>query len=157
KAPEDWTRHFAKRVLKERGKEKVQPALAAWVKKLNPSDADYEHHLLEALWAYQSLNVVEPKLLDTRLHARDYRARAAAVRAADQWRPRLEHPMELLAERVADEHPQVRLEAVRALSYYQSTRAADLAMQALNRSMDKFLDYAVWLSARELEPYWLPE
>jgi putative heme-binding domain-containing protein len=157
KAPEDWTRHFAKRVLKERGKEKVQPALAAWVKKLNPADAEYEHHLLEALWTYQSLNVVEPMWLETLLHARDYRARAAAVRVVDQWRTRLDKPMELLAERVVDEHPQVRLEAVRALSHFQTTRAAELAMQALDRPMDKFLDYALWLTARELEPYWLPE
>jgi len=157
KAPEDWTRHFAKRVLKERGKEKVQPALAAWVKNLKPADADYEHNLLEALWTYQSLNVVEPKLLEKLLHARDYHARAAAVRVVDQWRKRLDKPMELLTERVADEHPQVRLEAVRALSHFQTTRAAELAMQALDRPMDKFLDYALSLTARELEPYWLPE
>ena len=36
---------------------------AAWVKKLDPADQSFEHHLLEALWTYQSLNVVEPKLL----------------------------------------------------------------------------------------------
>ena len=44
KAPEDWTRHFAKRTLKERGR-KVKPMLAAWVSKLDPADAAYEHHL----------------------------------------------------------------------------------------------------------------
>src|SRR5437764_5393608 len=51
KAPEDWTRHFAKRVLKERGKE-VLPALAAWVAHLEPSEPGYEHQLLEGLWVY---------------------------------------------------------------------------------------------------------
>jgi putative heme-binding domain-containing protein len=157
KAPEDWTRHFAKRVLKERGKEKVQPALAAWVKKLNPSDKEYEHHLLEALWTYQSLNVVEPKLLDTLLHARDHRARAGAVRVIQHWQSHLEHPLELLAERVADDHSQVRLEAVRVLSHFPTARAAEIAMQALDRPVDRFLDYALWLTARELGPQWLPE
>src|SRR5439155_5667373 len=79
KAPEDWTRHFAKRVLKERGS-KVLPDLAAWVKKLDPNDADYEHQVLEALWMYQALDVPEPKLLNTLLNAKDHHARAAAVR-----------------------------------------------------------------------------
>jgi putative heme-binding domain-containing protein len=157
KAPEDWTRHFAKRVLKERGKEKVQPALAAWVKKLNPADADYEHHLLEALWTYQSLNVVEPKLLDTLLHALDPRARAAAVRVADQWRTRLDDALGLFAKCVGDEHPQVRLEAVRAIAHRPGVIAHLVALQALDRPMDKFLDYALWLTIRELAPYWLPE
>jgi putative heme-binding domain-containing protein len=157
KAAEDWTRHFAKRVLKERGKEKVQPALAAWVKRLDPANADYEHHLLEALWTYQSLNVAEPKLLDSLLHARDHRARAAAVRVVQHWQAQLDHPLELLAERVADDHPQVRLEAVRVLSHFPTTRAAEIAMQALDRPVDRFLDYALWLTARELGPQWLPE
>src|SRR5262249_31114898 len=106
KAPEDWTRHFAKRVLKERGKE-VLPALAAWVQKLDPIDVDHEHYLLEALWTYQSLNTVEPKLLETLLNAKDPRARTAAVRVVSQWRARLDDPMSLLAARVADDHPQV--------------------------------------------------
>src|SRR5256714_12903254 len=36
KSPEDWTRHHAKRVLKERGARAV-PALAAWVSRLDPT------------------------------------------------------------------------------------------------------------------------
>jgi putative heme-binding domain-containing protein len=157
KAPEDWTRHFAKRVLKERGKKEVLPALAAWVKRLDPKDADCEQHLLEALWTYQSLDSVEPKLLDTLLRAKDHRARAAATRVIQHWHARLDHPLELLAARVTDDHPQVRLEAVRALGLLHSPRAAEIAMQALDQPVDKFLDYALWLTARELEKAWLPE
>src|SRR6266481_4741542 len=37
KAPEDWTRHHAKRVLKERGP-KVLPALEKWLLKLDDND-----------------------------------------------------------------------------------------------------------------------
>src|SRR5205823_1347566 len=54
KAPEDWTRQQAKRVLKERGAREVLPVLAKWVEKLDRADSEYEHHLLEALWTYQS-------------------------------------------------------------------------------------------------------
>jgi putative heme-binding domain-containing protein len=155
KAPEDWTRHFAKRTLKERGAN-VIPKLAAWVGSLDPADPEHEHHLLEALWTYQSLDVVEPKLLNTLLNAREPRARAAATRVVSGWHTRLEHPLELLAARVADDHPQVRLEAVRALAQVHSSRAAEVALQALDRPVDRFLDYALWLTARELEPYWMP-
>jgi putative heme-binding domain-containing protein len=155
KAPEDWTRHHAKRVLKERGA-KVVPALAAWVKNLDTRDAQHEHHLLEALWTYQSLDVVEPDLLKTLLQARDHHARAAATRVLAHWQNRLPHAMELLAARVADDHPQVRLEAVRALGQVPSARAAEVALAALDRPVDKLLDYGLWLTLRDLEPYWMP-
>ncbi|HMC89212.1 MAG TPA: PVC-type heme-binding CxxCH protein, partial [Gemmataceae bacterium] len=155
KAPEDWTRHFAKRVLKERGAT-VLPALATWVQKLDQADLNYEHHLLEALWTYQSLDVLDGKLLAKLLHARDHQARAAATRVVSYWYARLPDSLQLLAPQVIDPHPQVRLEAVRALGKIGSARAAELAMQALDRPVDRFLDYALWLTARELKPYWLP-
>lgn len=153
KAPEDWTRHFAKRVLKERGS-KVLPDLAAWVKKLDATDADHEHQALEALWMYQALDVVEPRLLNTLLNAKDHHARAAAVRVLSAWQARLSNPLELLAARVNDDHPQVRLEAVRALGQVPSARALPIALQALERPVDRWLDYGLWLTVRELEPYW---
>ena len=41
KAPEDWTRQQAKRVLKERGAAEVVPRLASWVKGLDPHDPEH--------------------------------------------------------------------------------------------------------------------
>jgi putative heme-binding domain-containing protein len=155
KAPEQWTRHFAKRVLKERGR-KVLPALAAWVKRLDPADPEREHHLLEALWTYQSLDVVEPDLLAALLHAKDHHARAAAVRVAGAWQDRLAHPLALLAPLAADSHPQVRLEAARALAKVPDAHAVEAALKALDLPVDRFVDYGLWLTVRDLEPYWLP-
>jgi putative heme-binding domain-containing protein len=155
KAAEDWTRQQAKRVLKERGAKKVLPQLEPWVAKLTPQ-AEHEHDLLEALWTYQSLDVVEPKLLALLLNARDHHVRAAAARVAGYWHDRLANPLELLAARVNDEHPQVRLEAVRALAHVPGPRSAEVATQALDRPMDRWLDYGLWLTVRELEPSWLP-
>jgi putative heme-binding domain-containing protein len=156
KAPEDWTRHHARRTLKERGAKAVLPALAAWVKRLDPAASDHEPLLLEALWTYQSLDMVEPKLLGTLLRARDYRVRAAATRCASAWHDRLTDVLGLLGARVADDHPQVRLEAVRALGQVPSVRAAELALSALDRPTDRYLDYGLWLTLRELLPYWEP-
>ena len=155
KAPEDWTRHFAKRVLKERGTS-VLPALAAWVKGLDPSDPEVEHHRLEGLWAYESLDVVEPELLTLVLNSPDPRARAAAVRVTQHWLGRVDDPFGRLAARVIDENPRVRLEAVRALGHAPESRAAEIALRALDRPVDKFVDYALWLTSRDLEPSWMP-
>jgi putative heme-binding domain-containing protein len=155
KDPEDWTRHFAKRVLKERGPT-VVPALAAWVKGLDPGDPEVEHHRLEGLWTYESLNVVEPELLTQLLNSPDPRARAAAVRVTQNWLGRIDDPFGRLAARVVDENPRVRLEAVRALGHAPESRAAEVALRALDRPVDKFLDYALWTTIRDLEPYWMP-
>jgi putative heme-binding domain-containing protein len=116
-----------------------------------------EHHRLEALWTYQALDVVEPKLLAHLLGSRDPRVRAAATRVVQFWHRRLTEPLALLAPRVEDENSRVRLEAVRVLASIPALRAASLAMRALDRPVDSFLDYALWLTARQLQPVWLPE
>lgn len=157
KAPEGWTRHFARLVLKERGADAVVPALTEWFLNLDAGDPQVEQHRLEALWTFQALDVVEPTVLKIVLASADGRVRAAAVRVVSQWHPRLSDPLELLAPRAADGEPRVRLEAVRALAQIPQTRSAELALWALERPMDKFLDYALWLTLRQLQPVWLPQ
>jgi putative heme-binding domain-containing protein len=155
KSPEEWTRLRAKRVLKERGAE-IVPQLAAWLRSLDASDAEIEHHRLEGLWTYQSLDVVEPKLLAALLRSPDHRVRAAATRVLGLWHNRISDPLSLLAEQIKDEHPRVRLEAACALRYVQVPRSIELAMQALDRPVDAFLDFALWDTARQLQSVWLP-
>jgi putative heme-binding domain-containing protein len=156
KAPEGWTRHFARRVLQERGARAVLPELKKWVARLDAARPADEPHLLEALWAYQALDVVEPKLLAALLEARDHRVRAAATRVLSAWHAKVSNSLELLAARVADEHPQARLEAVRALGQVHAARAAEVALRALDRPIDLYLDYGLGLTLRELERHWVP-
>jgi putative heme-binding domain-containing protein len=155
-SPEPFTRHHAKLQLKARGSS-VVPELAAWIKQLDPKDPGFEHLRLEGLWAYQSLDVAEPELLAAVLNSPDPRARAAAVRIVPQWSNRIKDSIELLVPRVVDEHPRVRLETIRALSAYPSIKAIELAMSALDFPVDKNIDYALWLTARDLQPVWLPK
>lgn len=157
RSPEPWTRHFAKRVLKERGAAKVLPALETRLKSLNVNDKADLHHLLEALWTYQSIDVPAPELLNKLLHVEDARVRAAAVRVAGDWTDRLPNTLGMLAEAVKDAHPRVRLEAVRIAGRERDPAVIKILLGALEAPMDRFLDYAVWLSARESAPYWLPE
>ena len=155
KSSEGWTRQQARRVLKERGR-KVLPALVEWTAKLDASKAEDQPHRLEALWLFQSLDEVEPRLLTSLLSAADYRIRAAAVRVAGAWQGHLNGPLDLLAKGVADDQPLVRLEAVRALARIPKGRAATFALKALDRPVDSNIDYALWLTLRDLQPFWLP-
>jgi putative heme-binding domain-containing protein len=157
RAPEEFTRLHARLELKGRGADEVAPALAAWVEKLDADDPEYDHLRLEALWTYQALDVEQPALLVALLDSDDHRARAAATRVLSAWTGRLPQAPALLARIVEDAHPQVRLEAVRALSLVPTAQAAEAALRALDHPMDRFLDHALWLAARDLQPYWLGE
>jgi putative heme-binding domain-containing protein len=156
KSPENYTRLQAKQELRARGASAVLPALADWVKSLRAKDADHEHDLLEALWVYQTLDTVEPELLSRLLRADDPSARAPAVRVASRWASQLPNITQLLSDAVADENPRVRLEAVRALALVPSPQSITIAARVLDKPMDPFLDYALWLTANDLKDLWLP-
>ena len=149
KAPEAWTRHFAKRVLADRDPKEVSVALAAWTKTLTD-----DHDRLEALWASQTIGAVDIVLLKELLRAKDWNARAAATRALA--RSSLPDALALLEVQVGDDHPRVRLEAVRALKLLSDPRAIEVATRVLDKPMDRFLDHALWLTANELKDSWLP-
>jgi putative heme-binding domain-containing protein len=156
KSPVDYNRYQVKRLLYDANRWEVIPALADWVNALDPKDPGFEHQRLEALWAYETIDEVNPDLLNLVLHSPEPRARAAAVRVLRDWHDRLENPLDLLAPMIADEHPRVRLEAVVALSFFPSERAINLAMMAADRTMDRYLDFALRNTARALQTYWLP-
>lgn len=145
----------ARRVLIERGAAKVKRNSAAWQKKYQDENAQ-----LQALWLSEALNAGELDV-STRalavelLNAKDGRIRAAAVRVLANGIETIPNAAELLARSVADEHPRVRLETVRALGRIPTARAAELALTVLNQPMDTFLDYALWLTINELAEPWL--
>ncbi|WP_417736595.1 PVC-type heme-binding CxxCH protein [Rosistilla oblonga] len=151
KLPEDRTRYRVRRELAERDPAEVVAAVNQWTKNLDPSDADYEHHLTEALWVCQTHHAIQTELLDQVLNAKDHRARAAATRVVSFWADDLDSPIELLTPRINDEHPRVRLEAVRALSFLSGDEAAELALEVLNHDVDDALQYTLEETLRQLE------
>lgn len=144
-----FNRHKARRVLTERGL-KIREDLDRWT-----TSQQNERAQLEALWVYQSLNHTNVFLLERLASATDGGVRAAAVRVASYWHGALKDPFALLAPRITDEFPRVRLEAVRALARIPAARSAELVLSALDRPMDEFLDYAIWLSINDLAEPWL--
>ncbi len=171
-SPELFTKEQSRRLLKERGVA-ILPELKSWTEKQS-----VEQNQLEALWLHQAIDIVEPKLLDQLLNAKEGKVRAAAVRTLAFWQERLPatapwqgwspaplplaraeistaRTLDLLAARVADEHPRVRMEALRALARIPSARAAELALSVLNKPLDPKLEYALWLTINDLAEPWL--
>lgn len=143
KAYEDRTRYRVRRELRARDSDEVMAELTKWVTALNPNDADYQHQLLEALWVRQQHDLVDEPLLKRMLRSPDYRARAAATRVLCYWRDRVEEPLELLRVQANDEHPRVRLEAVRAASFFHEPKATEVALETLAHPQDSYLEYTL--------------
>ncbi|HLV02369.1 MAG TPA: HEAT repeat domain-containing protein, partial [Acidobacteriota bacterium] len=157
KSPFGYHRDQARRVLyDDPDPEATVEALRRWVQELDSTDPELEHHLLEALWTFQTIDVVEPDLLRRLLRADDPRVRAAATRVLRYWLDDIEDPLSLLKIQVTDDHPRVRLEAVAALSYIPLLEAAEAAVQVLDFPMDRFLTYALRLTMVALEEHWHP-
>jgi hypothetical protein len=153
KTHEDRTRHHVRMELRERPTEEVVAALEKWVSELDKNHTDYEHHLLEALWVHQHHNAVNEELLKRVLHSPDHRARAAATRVLCYWRDAVNEPLGLLRVQVNDPHPRVRLEAVRACSFFTTPEAAEVALESLNHPQDEYLEYTLDSTMTTLERY----
>jgi len=159
--PEDRTRYRARRELRDRPPREVLAALDAWVKSLSANDGRREHHLCEALWVQAGFHAVDVMLLRQLLGAHDFRARAAAVHVLADEREFLfagNHTgaLALLRPAVLDEHPRVRLEAVRALSFFPSVASVELALHAANLPLDTSLRYTLESTLGALAPVWKP-
>jgi glucose/arabinose dehydrogenase/azurin len=153
KEPENRVRYRAKIELSARDTTAVISALQVWMDRLDPKDAQYEHHMMEALWMHQWHNRVNEKLLTRMLRSSDPWARAAATRVLCYWRDRVANPLALLKAQAGDEHPAVRLEAVRAASFFPTPAAADVALAAVNPPPDRFVEYTVRQTVQTLKPY----
>ncbi|MFO1448935.1 MAG: PVC-type heme-binding CxxCH protein [Opitutaceae bacterium] len=152
KLPEDRTRIRAKQELAQRPRAEVVAALARWMAPLNPASVADAHLLTEALWVHQWINQVNPQLLTQQLRSPEPLARAAATRVLCYWRDRLPQAIDLLAVQARDEHPLVRLEAVRAASFFTGLKAVNVALEVLNHEMDYYLTYTLEETMRALQP-----
>ncbi len=155
KSGEGWTRDFAKQEIREHPAGKVVAELDAWIAGLDANDPKFEHQILEGLWVKLGVRKPDRALLERLLNAKEPRARAAAVRVLAYWLPSIPNALELLATSVADDFPRVRLESVRALGRVRDPRAIELAASVLDRPMDKFLDYALGTTVRDLRDIWI--
>jgi glucose/arabinose dehydrogenase/HEAT repeat protein len=144
-----YNRKQARRILTERG-DAIHGSLQEWTQQ-----HDTENDRLQALWMHQSIDQINLPLLEELLQAEDGRIRAAAVRVLRFWLKGTSKGEELLAKLIHDDHPRVRLEALRVLSHFKTGSAAALALSVLQHPMDRFLDYGLWLTINDLVDPWI--
>ena len=151
KTPEDDVRLRAKIELGARDTAPVIAGVKNWVKQFDPNKLEDQHHLMEALWVHQWHNVVNEPLLRQMLQSPDAHARAAALHVLCYWRDRVQNPLPLLNAAASDAAPRVRLEAVRAASFFTGNEAMEVVMAALALPTDYYLDYVIKETTRTLQ------
>ncbi|MBU6300191.1 MAG: DUF1080 domain-containing protein [Verrucomicrobia bacterium] len=151
-SPERWVHYQAKRLLWEKPPAEVIAALDAWV----PGQAGNEHRRLLALSVYEGLETPRPDLLQALLRSADPRVRAYATRTLSTWARDGGLPGALgwLEERIADEDPLVRLEAIVAASYLPDPRAAVVAARALERDFNAYHRHALTKTLHATHGLW---
>jgi len=158
KEPENDVRTRAKLELSKHDPAQVIAAVNKWTASLDPKDKDYEHQMLEALWVHQWLNIVDEALLKRMLRSPNYHARAAATRVLCYWRDRVPDALALLAVQAQDDSPRVRLEAVRACSFFPTAKAAEVALTVLDKEADPnhpdyYIKYCLDETMKQLDKY----
>jgi len=160
KHPEDRVRYRAKLELGTRKSEDVFKELTMWIdgppRPTDPTDETEQNHLmLEVVWLYQYHNFIDPNAKNYLRHCltnKDFRVRAAAVRVLCAWRDRLPDGLELLKKAAGDDHPRVRLEAVRAASFFTVPEAAEVVFVAQDKPADQFVNHVIVQTMRALDP-----
>ena len=139
KLPEYRTRYRTKRELRGRKAAEVLAKLKDWAGALDKNNPKYEHHLLEALWVTWGLNQVDENLLKQVLAAKDFRARAAAVKVLRYSGHQIKDQAELLMTAAQDENSRVRLEAFVAASWLEKEVGVPIVEAAGKFPLDEWM------------------
>ncbi|WP_146461783.1 PVC-type heme-binding CxxCH protein [Rubripirellula tenax] len=156
KSPEAWTRHQARKELSEREPDRVLAALENWVASLDTDAPDYDHYLVEAMWACQNVERVSEDILTRVMAAKDGHARSAGARIIRYWHDQLSDPVGMIARASADPFPRTRMEAVLSAGYIPSAELFAAALHSLDHPGDATLDQALPQTTKALEQYWRP-
>ena len=155
KVYEDRTRYRARIQLRLFPENQAIPALKKWLASLNPADPNYEYHRLEGLWVYQQFNHPAEKLLNELLKSKDYHVRAAATRVLFYQQEKIKGAEEKLIDMSQDPAPRVRVEAISALSHFESEAAVKALLATTELPTDDYIDYALAESFKHLKPVWM--
>ncbi len=146
----DQHRAAARAELRVRPTTEVLAALDGWLS-ANKDHPNLQHHRLEALWVQQHHRSVQQPLLEQLLTSPEPKARAAAVRALCYLRDEFKSSTDWFVRAAHDEHPRVRLEAVRAASFLAGADGDRVLNAALEHPLDYYLQYTITETSDTLE------
>ena len=155
-SPEAWTRHQARKELSERNPDAVRSAAEKWVDSLDPQAPEYDHHLVEAMWACQNVERASEAILTKVIQSPSGHARSAAARVIRYWHDQLSDPVGMIAHLADDPFPRARMEAVLTCGYIPQAEALPAALNVLNHDRDRFIEAAIPSTMTALEPYYIP-
>lgn len=147
RSDERWTRYQAKRLLFGKSTDEVIAACDQF----KPANLN---QLYRVIGVYEAHGIFRRDLMEQLLNAGEPAARCYGVRMIGNWVHEIPDALDLLARFIRDDHPRVRLETVVASTYVKSPRAMEIAVQALDAPMDRFLDYALRQAVHALAPAW---
>ena len=187
-SPNGFNEKQARRLLFERfqnGDEQRQRIFRLALSNFEALYGGVNDAMLEALWLHQAIDWYQfggaHSFVWRLIHSDDHRVRAAAVRVLAEWigntpgipslaKARLnpdskldvdkpqQSPMDMLATAIQDNHPRVRIEALRALARIPTARSSELALRVLDPAaagpVEGFLEYALWLTINDLAEPW---
>src|SRR5690606_28528019 len=145
----------ARKQLREFDGEEVLPVLEKWLSQLDPNDPEYEQHQLEGLWVYQQFHRPDEKLLKDMLIAENEDVRAAATRVLFYWKEQIKDVEDELISMSKDSSQRVRIEAIAALSHFETAASVKALLATTDLPMDYYLDYAVKEALKHLQPIWM--
>ena len=146
KRPESRIRYWIRRELREREPVTVKQALDLWVTKLDPKDARFRHHQIEAVWVYRGIEASNVSLLRELLTCENKYARAAATEQLRYWHAEMPDAIERLRAASNDSYSMVRMQAAIAASYIGTKEAFEALLEVLNHPYERHLAYAITCS-----------
>lgn len=142
------TRYRARRELRARPQADVLKAVDEWIS----GDASAEK-LAEALWVQEGARSVDPALVARLMSSDNFHARSAAVHTVANEMLRFDSALDVFRQAIKDEHPRVRLEAIRALSFVQTYEALEIVLQVVDQPLDYWLEYTLEHTLQALKKF----
>lgn len=156
RSPEAWTRHQTRKELSERNPDQVLSAVERWVEGLDAQAENYEHNLVEAMWACQNVERVSEPILGRVLSSKSGHARSAGARVIRYWQGELSDAVGMIGQLAGDSFPRARMEAILSAGYIPRAEAVPAALMALDHDRDRFINATIPSTMKGLETYWVP-
>ena len=146
----EWTRHHARMVMRDR----ESTGLLRELSSLQNGASD--PLLMQIQWARLALDDHSTDLFAKLLASPIPSVRAGALRALSWTKVEESKRAEILFAARNDSSPKVRLELIRGLGSIPTLESLKLALSFLGGGLDRFEEYALWLTINDLKDLWGP-